>query len=457
MKQLIFSRHIDNWQRRILEPTLSLPQRTHIFAPMLIQHNPFLSPTFTAVWSKHFAAGETLHTSDFLPSLKFTKHKKLPLYTNVGQTFTKGINYHINLEKTLGFNNKVFLIYDIPGYFEVNTQTTNDIGLHRSKQYPGFLIDLTQFKDLNSYLASAFSKSSRYKLKKYKKRFETSFDVRYVMYKGAMSRDSYDEIFESFRQLLEKRFHDKQITNNNLDPKEWKFYHEVTYPMLLEGKASLFVIYDGKKPIGVTLNFFSENILFDAITVFDIDYAKFHLGSITIMALLEWCLENNLKTFDFSKGFYDYKTRWATTTYDFEYHIYYDTKSILARSIALSLKKFFELKQQLRQKDINEKVHRLTYRFKNRNAKPKESKTYVFTEITDDIAVDDLRSLSLEKPENRDLKLMVFEYLYLNDDQYRDIIAYAVPNTTDNFYIIGKTKKTLATLAYETDNQKHQN
>ncbi|HDZ14234.1 MAG TPA: GNAT family N-acetyltransferase, partial [Pricia sp.] len=282
-------------------------------------------------------------------------------------------------------------------------------------------------------------------------------DVRYVMYKGAMSRDSYDEIFESFRQLLEKRFHDKQITNNNLDPKEWKFYHEVTYPMLLEGKASLFVIYDGKKPIGVTLNFFSENILFDAITVFDIDYAKFHLGSITIMALLEWCLENNLKTFDFSKGFYDYKTRWATTTYDFEYHIYYDTKSILARSIALSLKKFFELKQQLRQKDINEKVHRLTYRFKNRNAKPKESKTYVFTEITDDIAVDDLRSLSLEKPENRDLKLMVFEYLYLNDDQYRDIIAYAVPNTTDNFYIIGKTKKTLATLAYETDNQKHQN
>lgn len=412
----------------------------------MIQHNPFLSPTFTAIWSKHFAFEETVRTVDFLPGLKFTKYKSLPLYTNVGQTFTKGIDYTLDLENSKDFKNKALLIYDVPGYFEVDTQTDASLGLYRSRQYPGFLIDLEPFKDLNGYLATSFSKSSRYKLKKYKKRFEASFDVRYVMYRGEMARDTYETVFDSFRHLLEKRFDDKQITNNNLDPKEWQFYYEVTYPMLLEGGASLFVIYNGNTPIGVTLNFFSEDILFDAITVFDIDYAKFHLGSITIMALLEWCLANDLKTFDFSKGFFDYKTRWSTRAYDFEYHIFYDTKSIRAKIIALFLKKFFDLKQELRQKNINEKIHRLTYRFKNKAAKPVENKSYTFTEITDDVTLDTATQLAPEKPENQDLRLLIFEYLYLNEGQYSDIKAYAVPDTANNFYLICKTKKILASF-----------
>ncbi|MGB6152443.1 MAG: GNAT family N-acetyltransferase, partial [Pricia sp.] len=360
--------------------------------------------------------------------------------------FTKGIDYTLNPENTEDFKNKTFLIYDVPGYFEVNTQTNASLGLYRSRQYPGFLIDLEPFKDLNGYLATSFSKSSRYKLKKYKKRFEASFDVRYVMYRGEMARDTYDTVFDCFRQLLEKRFDDKQVTNNNLDPKEWQFYYEVTYPMLLKGEASLFVIYNDSTPIGVTLNFFSEDILFDAITVFDIDYAKFHLGSITIMALLEWCLANDLKTFDFSKGFFDYKTRWSTQTYDFEYHIYYDTKSIQAKAIALFLKKFFDLKQQLRQKNINEKIHRLTYRFKNKAAKPVENKSYTFTEITKDVKLDTATPLAPENPENQDLRLLLFEYLYLNEGRYSDIKAYAVPGTPNNFYLIGKTKKVLASF-----------
>ena len=164
------------------------------------------------------------------------------------------------------------------------------------------------------------------------------------------------------------------------------------------------------------------------------------------MALLEWCFENNLKTFDFSKGFYDYKTRWATKAYDFEYHIYYDTASKRSRTIALCLKKFFDLKQGLRQRNINEKVHRLTYRFKNGTQQPLQSKSYRFMDITDAIALTDLQELPLENNENRHLKMMVFEYLYLTDEQYGNVKAYAVPDKPDQFYVIGKTKSALATL-----------
>ncbi len=409
-------------------------------------NNPFLSETFTAIWRKHFAAEKSERVFGFLPSLGFTKNRFLPLYTNIGKTFTKGISYRLTTENSNDHKKKAFLIYDVPGYFEVSTDTHGTaLGLYRSTQYPGFLIDLKDFKTTNDFLATAFSKSSRYKLKKYKKRFDASFDVRYVMYRGKMSREAYDDIFRSFRELLEKRFDDKQITNNNLDPREWPFYHEVTYPMLLENKASLFVIYNGETPIGVTLNFFSEDILFDAITVFDIDYAKFHLGSTTILGLLEWCLENNIKIFDFSKGYFDYKTRWATVTYDFEYHIYYDTQSLRAKNIAFLLKKFFDLKQWLRDKNVNDQLHRITYRFKNKSPKPLQNTSYTFAEMGDGEPIDTAHKIALDSAENRHVRLLVFEYLYLNDGHYHDIQVYA-SNKSDQFYVICKTKRVLATL-----------
>jgi len=381
-----------------------------------------------------------------MPSLAFIKHRFLPLYTNVGKTLTKGISYRLQLESARDFRKKAFLIYDVPSYFEIDIDTHGTgLGLYRSTQYPGFLIDLEHCGSVNEFLATTFSKSSRYKLKKYKKRFDASFDVRYVMYRGEMARETYNHIFDSFRKLLEKRFDDKQITNNNLDPKEWQFYYELTYPMLLEKTASLFVIYNGDEPIGVTLNFFSEDILFDAITVFDIDYAKFHLGSNTILGLLEWCLANGVKIFDFSKGYFDYKTRWATKTYDFEYHIYYDCKSIRARTIAYLTKRFFDLKNYLREKKYNERLHRMTYRLKGRSSESVQHVNYRFHEIDPEGPIDTTRELPLDTPENHHLRPAVFEFLYLNQGHYRDVRLYATP--TENHYLLTcNTKRVLLTL-----------
>ena len=53
------------------------------------------------------------------------------------------------------------------------------------------------------------------------------------------------------------------------------FYRDVALPMILEKKASLFVVYEDSNPIALRLNYFSENTLFHAITTFDIDYSKF--------------------------------------------------------------------------------------------------------------------------------------------------------------------------------------
>ena len=335
-------------------------------------NNPFTSDTFTKIWSTHFNDNNPAKTFNFIKGISFYKHPRLNLFTNIGRNLTKGISYELEDGGNFDFKKKVFLLYDIPEFFGVKSNYGNkNLGFYSIKQYPGFLIDINKYASVEEYMQSTFSKRSRYKLNKYKKKLEFCFNIRYKTYCGDISREEYDKVFSFFNKLLKKRFLDKQIRNNNLDPDEWNFYHDVAFPLIIERKASLFVIYDNDKPIAVTLNYLSDDILFAAITVFDIDYAKFNVGSATIMKQIEWCLVNKIKILDFSKGFFDYKERWGNKKYDFEYHIYYDKKSFLSNSLAYSLKTFFLLKQTLRDKHVNEKLHKLTFMLKNKNVDSK--------------------------------------------------------------------------------------
>ncbi len=409
--------------------------------------NPFTTNTFTKIWLKHFSNDSTNILRGPFKDLQFYKTGKIPVYTNVGANHTKGISYTFDKNNSESWKNKVFLIHDVPDYFNVDTTTSEpNLGNYKVTQYPGFLIDLSPYKDLADFMGKKFSKSSRYKLNKYKKRLEASFDIRYRMYRGEISKEEFDSIFDHFRNLLEKRFDDKEITNNNLDPKEWSFYYDVTYPMILEGTAGLYVIYQGDQPIGVTLNFFSENIMFDAITVFDIDFFKFHLGSVTIMKLIEWCLENGFKTFDFSKGYFDYKTRWSSLEYQFEYHIYYDKSSLKARCIASGLKLWYEQKQNLRKKGINERFHKFTYSLKNRKRKTEKPTSYQFSDIDSAPSQDTLIRLPLKDEKNQWLRPIIFDFLYLSTDTYNSIEVYQIKDQKNIFFISGNESNKLLTL-----------
>ncbi|SIS51007.1 Acetyltransferase (GNAT) domain-containing protein [Zobellia uliginosa] len=408
----------------------------------MIKNNPFLSDSYTSIWSNHFDGGKKPLSFDFFENIQFYKYAGLPLYINSGKTLTKGMDYGLLPEPLNGHRKKVFLIYDVPTYFNTvsDIPETTTLKLLRSKQYPGFAIELGSYANFKEYMLSTFSKSSRYKLNKYKKRFEACFDITYKMYHGDISKETYDFVFESFKELLTKRFDDKQITNNNLNPEEWRFYYDVAYPLILEKKASLFVIYDREKPIGVTLNYHSDSVLFDAITVFDIDYAKFHLGSVTIMKLIEYCLAEKIEVFDFSKGYFDYKTRWSNTTYDFEYHIFYDASSVTAKTLASALKRFFDFKQKLRDKNINERLHRFTYKLRHRKTEVKTIDVpFTFHDISSDPLPNGLTEVNLNLAENRKLRMLAFEFLYLNDECFTSLKAFT--DISNQYYFIGTKKK----------------
>jgi CelD/BcsL family acetyltransferase involved in cellulose biosynthesis len=121
------------------------------------------------------------------------------------------------------------------------------------------------------------------------------------------------------------------------------------------------VVFDDGEPVGVMLNYMSEETIHVAITVFDVDYSKFSVGTVNIMKLIEWALENRYRVVDLSKGHYDYKKRWGSLKYNFEYHILYNSKSLYSTFLAVSLKIFFGIKHFFRKLGVNELVHKISF------------------------------------------------------------------------------------------------
>ncbi|WP_422351234.1 GNAT family N-acetyltransferase [Flagellimonas sp.] len=405
----------------------------------MINTNPFNSTTFLSFWSKHFLGDKKANTFSFAKNLSFYESKIPGLHINAGKNLTKGVHYEFNPNCGKEEKGKTFLIYDVIDFAASKENIKNSpLGLYSVKQYPGFLIELGNFSSLDDYMSKTFKKSSRYKLRKYKKRLEESFHISFKAHCGEMSKEEYDAIFDSFRNLLEKRFGEKQISNNNLDPEEWNFYKDVAYPMILEKKAVLFVLYNNNEPISVTLGYLSDKRIFDAITVFDIDYAKFHLGSIKIMNLIDWCTKNGWDILDFSKGYFDYKTRWSNKKFHFHYHIVYDKSSFKSRVLAYTLKSLFSLKQYLREKKLNETLHRFTYALKN---KKKESLDYQFLEVDDRHTQKELAPLDLSLSEHSSLKGICYEFLYLHQEHLENLNVFKMDETNESFLLVGQDKK----------------
>lgn len=409
-----------------------------------MKNNPFTSDTFVSIWLKHFYKKKQVISCGFMSELSFYRSGILKLYVNIGKNLSKGISYSLLAKNMMNFHKKVFLIYDVPTFFGIQTEQSNKkLGLYKVRQYPGYLIDLGKTANLNDYLLSTFSKSSRYKLKKYKNRLELCFDIRYRVFFGDISKDKYDFIFQHFNDLLQKRFSEKQVSNNNLNPGEWNFYYDLVYPMINEKKASLFVVYDGGKPIGVTLNYLSKDILFAAITVFDTDYSKFHLGSIGIMKQIEWCIANQVSILDFSKGHFEYKKKWSNKKYFFEYHIYFDKSWLPSKVLAFFIKNYFITKQVLREKKVNDYIHRLTFKFKKKKSKHKPQ-DYILNSDLKETSRKNYEQIDHNLPFYQFLRKIIFDFLYLKQENYANLTVYELTNGSGVFILEGKKNKVMA-------------
>jgi hypothetical protein len=400
---------------------------------METKNSPFSTNTFQKIWKKHFIPNTPLNTFKFIDGIKFYK-RNFPFYFNVGKNLTKGNTYIIKNHDD--YKNKTFIIYDVlPKTINESNNLPTNIGRLKSVQYPGFLINLNQFKNINDYLLHTFSKNTRMKMRKFTKRLDECFEIKTKMFFGHIDKEVFDEIFENYRTLLEKRYEEKEMYNNNMQPSEWSFYKEVAYPLILEKKASLFVIYNKQTPIAITYNYHTEDTLIDAITVFDIDYSKFNLGYVNNLKLINWCFENNLKTLDYSKGYFDYKKRMCTHKYNFEYHIIYDKKSIISKIVAHTYFYFLEFKAYLRNKDVNVKFHKFTYRLKNNNHLNKKVKIKI-TKLDKLPNSNKIIKLNINNVlKSSLLNKCINDFLYLVVKPYNEIEVFELTNYEETYIL----------------------
>ncbi len=295
-----------------------------------------------------------IHESGFIFDI-FLRRKLSHIYINpvynkiTGKTYPSFIRQQFSIEK-----DNFLIEKDIPDYLDANTvDSLSHFKMKRIKQYKGFACDLNGCEDVTDYLKQNLGKSSIKTLKARKRQLESRFNTIYKFYIGEIDKEHYDYLFDEFYQMLKRRFDVKKTYNRYL--LEWKHYHEMIYPMVLNKEAMLFVIYVNDEPISISLEFCLDDICFGYIHGYDLNYHRYQIGDIRMVKLIEWLIANNFKLFDTLMGETMFKTKWSNHTYNFYYDLFYKKNSIPG----LVKLNYFEfklwLKQQLRDKGILDK------------------------------------------------------------------------------------------------------
>ncbi|PNQ73022.1 hypothetical protein C1T31_08485 [Hanstruepera neustonica] len=324
--------------------------------------NPFTSSTYQKIWINHFMINKSIRSVGLIDSLNFYKTSWMPLYVNCGRNMTNGITYRFFNNGSL-IKNSAVLIFDVPSFHLVELQNQS-YRLKKIAQYSGHLLNLKNYDSINAFLKNHFNAKSRGKFRGYFNKLEKDHEVEYEVLGADVLYDTYMEIMQEFKVLLETRFDDLGVENDILT--KWAFYMDLVYPMLQEKKAILNVIRVDGKVGAISLAFLSKDSVIGAIKAFDITFGKYSLGVLELIKLLEWSIDNGYDIFDFSKGDQDYKKRFATDSYIFDCHIIYDSKNFKSLMIANGVSTFYKFKQYLRKKNFNKRYWKLKHRLRFR-------------------------------------------------------------------------------------------
>tara|TARA_R110001632_G_scaffold115217_1_gene226687 strand:- start:520 stop:1671 length:1152 start_codon:yes stop_codon:yes gene_type:complete len=363
--------------------------------------------------------------------------------------FYSSIGYADNLivnepNKSFISGSKVYSVNLVPSYMSCKL---NDEHLFNRKKIPqhnwGYAIFLNSDSNAAGYLKNKFNSNFRTNLNRSIRRLETCFDINYKMYHGKITIHDYEALMESLRIMLVNRFKAINEPNNNL-PK-WKEICTETFPLINQKKASLFVIYDGNRPIEISLNYHLDKILFSSISSYDLDYSKFGLGHIEIYKQLEWCYLNDYDVFEMGVGGMDYKRRWSNNIYNYEHHIYYN-KSFPANCYGLFEITKIRLKEYLKSKQIPLYIQKIKSAISpSKNVDDKTAREVKIEQLNANEIHKDLIRLNLENEGFDHLRKHVYDFLYSNPENIANVEIFKI-NGTNSYIIKGSEKQIKVTL-----------
>lgn len=381
-----------------------------------------------------------IESIDFYATL--TEHSKVPPYYKILSSNCNEIIYYKHNQPNTK-TEKVVSIKLFPLYLKPDFQNSPALSIKKvpQKKITGYAIDLKNMTNIDDFLTQEYSKSFRANIRRLKKRFEDCFTVTYQMFFGSISKNDYNFYMGELHKMLTIRFDQRNESNEILD--NWEFYLESTYNMVLEKKASIFVIYENNIPVHVCINHHFNNILFVSIPSYDIDYSKFALGNISIYKLLEWALNNNYLMLDMAYGTLEYKRRWSNLIYEFEHHIIYD-KSTLSQTIVSALEaKKIQLKNLLKHYRIDEYVKKVKA-LKNKKNTSYEDANYNIKEIQK-VPTSNLEQIDIYSKDYSTLKKIAFEFLYANKAHIDELKTFK-GDTPNTFILCCKNKTQLVAV-----------
>lgn len=390
-----------------------------------MNQNPFASNTYMRIWSKHFDNSKQSLEFNFIKHILFTKHNWFPLFFNVGNKLTNGNFYEISKVEN-DYKGKTFLIRDIPSYYNLHKSNSEELKIKSIFQYRGFTAKIGNYKNIEEYLRIIYKSNTRSKLRRNINRLESCFSVEYKMYFGVITDETYYSVFDSFYKLFEKRYVDKGEPCGELDPKVWAYYTELCLALIREEKGSLFVIYCDEVPVGITFSYHVNDILIEALTVFDIDYYRFNIGHTMILKMLDWSFKNNITLFDYTQGEFEYKKRWSDSNYNTYYHILYDSISLKSSLVANLLQVYFYSKRKFRELKLNTKYHKLKHKlFGTRSVNISPSTNFLIEVLSEDIPdFKNLESINFNDKYYTTLRRSLYDFLYKNPELARSIKVY---------------------------------
>lgn len=387
-------------------------------------------------------------TEDF-----FEKKLLLNFFSGVNNKATNDEYLNPNKELEEGYQNKIYLIHFIPPFLELRINQRTSFSFFTLNHFKGMLCDLSNFNTADDYLKAQMGGKGRRNVTSRLKRLETCFDITYKMYYGAIDKDEYSALMDKFHAMIIKRFSQRGVKHGNLD--DWNFYKDSAFNMILNKKASLFIVSNNNIPIAISLGYMYQNVFESAISSYEIDYAKFGLGNVVVLKKMEWCFDNGYSIFNMRWGDYKYKRDWCNTRYDYKTYVVYNKKSLI---------------QTLKAYTITKKNVLSAYLIKNKNhfgllAKIRWYLVYGNTpriKVSDDVnkpkyevvnTYDNLDTkkrvqIEISDAEYTFLRKPIFDFQYSNSEKSDRVKVFRINHEIDSTYLV-QGEKSSQVLIYK--------
>jgi len=338
-------------------------------------------------------------------------------------------------QKLVDHSDTVYSVFFVPDYLKPNLTGDKFVVKKVEQFFKGYAIFLEGFDNADAYIKHRFRSNAK-GIRRRVKRLETCFDISYKTYYGAIDESDYKFYMSRLKKMLIKRFEERNDTSQTL--LRWDHYEHMYFSLINDKKASMFVAFDKDQPIIVSLNHHFQNRLFSAISSYDIDYAKFSLGSVEILKKLDWLITNNHISYEMGMGDLSYKREWCNHIYNFEHQIIYPDHSFLG---------FFRGNLLYIKTMLKEFIFKIAYvRYKKYKAKRKKKtqsfmrQEYEVFPIEEGSYDSSLPTIDYQEKEHCSLRRFVFDFLYSAIDKVDQVKVLEVSNERKEYLIVGTSK-----------------